>query len=276
MKVRMIVDSTADLSAGLREKLMIVPLSLRFGDREYAQGVDLTNEQFYAMLPDCKELPSTSQASPAAFEEKYREVVEAGDTAVVVTVSSRLSGTFQSAIIASEDFEGKIFVVDSRSVAIGTGILVEEGLKLIEQGLSAEEVFSQLIAMRDKIQVCAVLDTLEYLKKGGRISSAAAIAGGLLSIKPIICLKDGKLEMTGKARGAKQAAASLLTAMDTLGVDESKAMLLGYTGQTRGPLEKFIADNTARFGENPPAAIVGSVIGAHAGPNAMAVAFFSK
>ena len=121
MKVRMIVDSTADLAAGLREKLMIVPLSLRFGDREYAQGVDLTNEQFYAMLPDCKELPSTSQASPAAFEEKYREVVEAGDTAVVVTVSSRLSGTFQSAIIASEDFEGKIFVVDSRSVAIGTG-----------------------------------------------------------------------------------------------------------------------------------------------------------
>ena len=276
MKVRMIVDSTADLAAGLREKLMIVPLCLRFGDREYTQGVDLTNEQFYDMLPGCQELPSTSQASPAAFEEKYREVVDAGDSAVVVTVSSGLSGTYQSAVIASEDFEGRIFVVDSRSVAIGAGILAEEGLKLIAQGLSAEEVARRLTAMRDKIQLYALLDTLEYLKKGGRISSAAAIAGGLLSIKPIIRVREGKLEMAGKARGAKQGAASLLAAMDTLGVDKSRAMLLGYTGQTRAPLEKFIADNAARFGENPPTAIVGSVIGAHAGPGALAVAFFSK
>ena len=276
MNVRMIVDSTADLAPGLREKLMIVPLCLRFGDREYTQGVDLTNEQFYEMLPQCQELPSTSQASPAAFEEKYREVVEAGDTAVVVTVSSRLSGTFQSAVIASEDFEGKVFVVDSRSVAIGAGILVQEGLKLIEQGLSAEEVARRLIAMRDKIQVYALLDTLEYLKKGGRISSAAAIAGGLLSIKPIICVKDGRVEMAGKARGAKQGAASLLAAMDALGVDESKAMLLGYAGQTQAPLEKFIADNAARFGGDTPTALVGSVIGAHAGPGAIALAFFSK
>ena len=276
MKVRMIVDSTADLAAGLREKLMIVPLSVRFGDREYTQGVDLTNEQFYDMLSQSKELPTTSQPTPAAFEDKYREVVEAGDCAVVVTVSGRLSGTFQSAIIAAEDYEGRIFVVDSRSVAIGTGLLVQEGLKLIDQGLSAEEVFNQLIALRDKVQVYALLDTLEYLKKGGRISSAVALAGGLLSIKPIICVKDGRVEMAGKARGTKQGSASLLSAMDTLGADEGKPMLLGYTGQSREALDKFIQDNVARFGENVPSAIVGSVVGVHAGPGAIALAFFSR
>ena len=275
----MIVDSTADLAAGLREKLMIVPLSLRFGDREYAQGVDLTNEQFYAMLPDCKELPSTSQASPAAFEEKYREVVEAGDTAVVVTVSSRLSGTFQSAIIASEDFEGKIFVVDSRSVAIGTGILVEEGLKLIEQGLSAEEVFSQLIAMRDKIQVCAVLDTLEYLKKGGRLSNAAAIAGSLLSIKPVLCIRDGEIVILGKARGSKQGNNLLVKEIEKAGgVRFDMPLMLGYTGLSDMMLKKYVADSAALWdghGDSLRTTAIGSVIGAHAGPGAVAVAFFA-
>lgn len=276
MKVRMIVDSTTDLAPGLREQVEIIPLSLRFGTKEYTQGVDLTNEQFYDMLGQCSDLPTTSQPTPLAFEDKYREVVEAGDTAVVVTVSGRLSGTFQSAIIAAEDFEGKIFVVDSRSVAIGTGILVQEGLRLIDQGHSAGEVFNRLIALRDKVQVYALLDTLEYLKRGGRISSAVALAGGLLSIKPIICVKDGRVEMAGKARGAKQGAAQLLSAMDTLGVDESKPILLGYTGQSRAALDKFIQDNAARWGEDVPSAIVGSVVGVHAGPGAIAAAFFSK
>lgn len=275
MKVRMIVDATADLAPGLRERLMIVPLCLRFGDREYTQGVDLTNEQFYEMLPESKVLPTTSQPTPLAFEEKYREVVEAGDTAVVVTVSGKLSGTFQSAIIASEGYEGKIFVVDSRSVAIGAGILAQEGLKLIDEGLSAEDVFHRLITLRDKVQVYALLDTLEYLKKGGRISPAVALAGGLLSIKPIICVRDGLLEMAGKARGAKQGAASLLAAMDAHGVDETKPLLLGYTGQSSAALEKFIRDS-GRFDENTPTALVGCVIGVHAGPGAIAMAFFSK
>ena len=136
MKVRMIVDSTADLADGLQERLMIVPLSVRFGDREYTQGVDLTNEQFYDMLSQSKELPTTSQPTPAAFEDKYREVVEAGDCAVVVTVSGRLSGTFQSAIIAAEDYEGRIFVVDSRSVAIGKDGMPQSWLSIFATQLA--------------------------------------------------------------------------------------------------------------------------------------------
>ena len=158
MSVRIIVDSTADLSPGIRERLMIVPLSIRFGDQEYAQGVDITNEEFYRMLPESKVLPTTSQPTPFAFEELYRQVADAGDTAVVITVSSKLSGTYQSATIAAADFEGCVFVVDSRNVAIGMGILVEYALTLVERGMSAEAIFTELLAQREQIRLYALLD----------------------------------------------------------------------------------------------------------------------
>ena len=280
MSVRIIVDSTADLLPQIAQRLTIVPLSVRFGDREYVQGVDITNAQFYEMLVESDTLPTTSQATPYQFENAFREAVEAGDTAVAITLSSKLSGTYQSAVIAAAEFPGRVFVVDSTSAAIGTGILIEYALQLVDEGLSAEEIAQKLLAQRERIYVVAMLDTLEYLKKGGRISKTVAFAGELLSIKPVVSIEGGEVKLLGKARGSKQGNNLLVKQIQAAGgVDFSMPLLLGYTGLSDVLLQKYITDS-AMLWENYRKALpqtwIGSVIVTHVGPGAVAVAFFSK
>ena len=280
MSVRIIVDSTADLLPEVASRLTVVPLTVRFADREYVQGVDITNSQFYEMLVESDELPTTSQATPFQFEEAFRAAVESGDTVVAITLSSKLSGTYQSAVIAAEAFSGKVFVVDSASVAIGTGILIEYALQLVDQGLSAEQIAQKLLTRREHIHVIAMLDTLEYLKKGGRISKTVAFAGELLSIKPVVCIEDGAVQMLGKARGSNQGNNQLVKQIQAAGgVDFSMPLLLGYTGLSDMLLKKYIADSAILwedYRKELPQALIGSVIGTHVGPGAIAVAFFSK
>ena len=210
----------------------------------------------------------------------FREVVENGDEAVVLTVASKLSGTYQSAMIAAEDYDGKIFVVDSKSAAIGTGILAELALQWVREGYSAEKIAEKLMVDREKITIVATLDTLEYLKKGGRISSAAAIAGGILSIKPVVSLEGGEIKMLGKARGSKQGNNLLIQKIEECGgVDFEKPLLLGYTGITDVFLEKYVEDSRHLWDgsvDHLNKTQIGSVIGTHAGPGAIAVAFFKK
>ena len=140
MSVRIVVDSTADLRAEVAEQVTVVPLTIRFGEEEYIDGVTIDSKGFYEKLIESNVLPTTSQATPCNFEEVFRPMVEAGDTVVALTVSAKLSGTYQSACIAAEEFPGKVFVVDSQSVAVGSAILAEYALELTKQGLSAEEV----------------------------------------------------------------------------------------------------------------------------------------
>jgi len=278
MSVKIVVDSTADLTADIRENLCIVPLTVHFGDEEYIDGVTITHQSFYEKLIETDVLPSTSQATPAAFEEVFRRITENGDDAVVITVSSTLSGTYQSAVIAAQEYPGRIFVVDSRSAAIGSGILTELALHYIRENLSAAEIAAQIEYERDNVCVIAMLDTLEYLKKGGRISKTAAFAGGLLSIKPVVAIKNGEIVILGKARGSKQGNNLLVKEIQNAGgIDFSKPILLGYTGLSDVLLQKYIADsrNLWECGtESLRSTIIGSVIGTHAGPGAIAAAFF--
>ena len=227
MKVRMIVDSTADLMPEVRKKLTVVPLTIHFGHDEYVDGVTITHHQFYEKLVESDVMPTTSQPTPEAFADIFRQVEENGDQAVVLTISSKLSGTCQSATIAAADFPGRVWVVDSQSVAIGSGILAELGLQLAEQGMDAPSIAARLEQERDNVRVIAMLDTLEYLKKGGRISPAAAIAGGILSIKPVIAIQDGEICTLGKARGSKQGNNLLAAEIQKAGgVDFSKPLML--------------------------------------------------
>ena len=278
MSVKIVVDSTADLAADMRENLCIVPLTVHFGDEEYIDGITITHQSFYEKLIETDVLPSTSQATPAAFEEVFRRITENGDDAVVITVSSTLSGTYQSAVIAAQEYPGRIFVVDSRSAAIGSGILAELALHYTRENLSAAEIAAQIEHERDNVCVIAMLDTLEYLKKGGRISKTAAFAGGLLSIKPVVAIKDGEIVMLGKARGSKQGNNLLVKEIQNAGgIDFSKPILLGYTGLSDVLLQKYIADsrNLWECGtESLRNTIIGSVIGTHTGPGAIAAAFF--
>ncbi|MBQ1272377.1 MAG: DegV family protein [Clostridia bacterium] len=280
MSVKIIVDSTADLSKEIADRIKIVPLTLRFGDQEYVDGVTISRQEFYEKLIESDILPQTSQATPDAFDRVFKEVTDHGDEAVVLTVASKLSGTFQSAMIAAEEYEGKIYVVDSASAAIGTGILAELALKLAEEGDCAKTIADKLSIERDNITIVATLDTLEYLKKGGRISVATAIAGGLLSIKPVVSLEGGEIKILGKARGSKQGNNLLVKKIeDCGGVNFEKPLLLGYTGITDVFLEKYMEDSrhlwegqVCRLNKTQ----IGSVIGTHAGPGAVAVAFFKN
>ncbi len=278
-KVNIIVDSTADITEDVKERLTVVPLTLRFGDEEYIEGVTIQKKEFYQKLIESDVLPKTSQAAPADFEDVFEKIVAAGESAVVITLSSKLSGTWQSAMIAAREYEDSVYVVDSRSVAIGAAILAKLALRLVDEGMGAREIAERLEKEREKICLIAMLDTLEYLKKGGRISAAAAFAGGVLSIKPVVCIRDGEIVILGKARGSKQGNNLLVSEIrKTGGIDFTKPILLGYTGLDDTLLQKYIEDSKALWEEGISSletTMIGSVIGTHAGPGAVAVAFFS-
>lgn len=276
-KVRIVVDSTADLLPHQRSRVETIPLTVHFGGQEYVDGVTIRAEEFYRKLETCKDLPKTSQAAPFDFEKVFQSIVDEGDTAVAITVSSRLSGTHQSARIAAEEFPRKIFVVDTLQVALSGGILVTYALELLDRGLSAPEIAEELIAVREKAQLLAVVDTLEYLQRGGRVSKTVALAGGLLNVKPIIGIVDGEIKMIGKARGNKQANALMNREIEKLGVDFDKPILLGYTGTSDALLRQYMEESGSLWqGRKLPSSIVSAVIGTHAGPGAVAVAFFAK
>ena len=212
-KIRIITDSASDLSASTREDLTILPLAIRFGDTEYLDGVTISHHEFYEKLIESDTLPTTSLVSPAAFEEVYARAVADGETVIAITISGRLSGTYQSATIAAEDFAGKVFVIDSYNATIGEGILVRYALLLKDQGLSAKEIVGILEASKEQIHTLGVLDTLEYLKKGGRITPAAAALGTLLKLKPVLQIQGEKLDAFAKARTVKQAKSIMIGAM---------------------------------------------------------------
>ena len=278
MNVKIIIDSTADVTPAVRAKCTVVPLTVRFGDTEYIDGVTITHQKFYEMLIESDTLPTTSQPTPDAFAQEFRKVAEAGDKAVVLTISSMLSGTYQSACIAAMDYPDSVYVVDSRSVTIGSGILAQLAVELAEQGRTAEEIVEILSEQRDNVCLIAMLDTLEYLKKGGRISKAVAFAGDLLSIKPVISVPDGQIHILGKARGSKQGNNLLVREIQKAGgVEFSKPCLLGYTGLNDDLLQKYVRDSAELWEGHVDllyTAHIGSVIGTHAGPGAIAVAFF--
>lgn len=280
MKVRIIVDSTADVSAAIQSRLTVVPLTVQFGAEEYIDGVTITRKEFYEKLIESDVLPSTSQATPAAFESVFAEVTANGESAVVLTISSKLSGTYQSAMIAAQEYPQNIHVVDSLSAATGIGILAELALQLADSGMAAADIAARLAEERENVCLIALLDTLEYLKRGGRISKTAAFAGGILSIKPVISLRDGEVTMLGKARGSKQGNNLLVKEIEAAGgVDYAKPVLLGYSGLSDVLLQKYIEDSAFLWeGRLPKLQIaqVGSVIGTHAGPGAIVATFFKR
>lgn len=279
MAVQIIIDSTVDLPARCRGSFRVVPLSVCFGSEELLDGVTITKEQFYERLVESDVLPTTSQASPGVFADAFRAVSAAGDSAVVITISSTLSGTYQSACLAAADFEN-IFVVDSQSAAIGSGILAQHALSCAQRGMSAPALAAHLEEKRADVCVLGLLDTLEYLKRGGRVSKAAALAGGLLNIKPVITIQNGEVAVVGKARGSRQGNNLLAEKIrESGGIDFSLPILLGYTGLNDACLQKYAQDSKALWECGVQAlesTLICSVIGTHTGPGVVAVAFFKK
>lgn len=276
--VRIIVDSTADVTPEVEKRVSIVPLTIHFGEEHFVDGVDIDRAAFYEKLLNSDVLPSTSQATPFAFSESYQKAVDAGEDVVVITISSLLSGTYQSAVIAAEDFPGRVHVVDSRSVALGSAVLADYALQLADQSLDAAAIAEKLTEERENVHLIALLDTLEYLKRGGRISKTVALAGGLLSIKPAISLDGGEVKLIGTARGARQGTALMDQKILSAGnIDFTRPVLMGYTGRGDAQLSKYMADSTLLKGHGDlPVSMVSGVVGTHAGPGVYAIGFFRK
>ncbi len=279
MSVRIVTDSTADLTTASRQRVTAVPLTIFFGQEEYADGVTITQTEFYKKLTESDVLPTTSQPNPTLFEDVYAQATAAGDSVVVITISSGISGTYQSACIAAADYDN-VFVVDSQNATIATGCLAELALRLADSGMEAREIAETLEQEKQNLRLFAVLDTLEYLKKGGRISGTVAFVGSMLSIKPMITLTDGKVAVIGKPRGNKQGNKMLMAEIEKAGgIDHSKPVMLGYTGLDDALLRTFITDSGALWQgqpQLPPQALICSVIGTHVGPGAVAAAFFAN
>lgn len=279
MAVRFIIDSASDVlpEECARFGVRHLPMTVLFGTEEFADSVDLSHKAFFERLAASDQLPTTCQIPPSVFAAAMEQVVAAGDEAVVITMSSKLSGTYQSACIAASEHSGRVFVVDSLSVSLGERILLQQGLALSAQGLSAKQIAQTLDEEKKKIRLFALLDTLEYLKKGGRISAATALAGSLLSIKPVVAVEDGAVAMVGKARGSKQGN-SLLRGLvrDHGGIQFQKPFCLAYSGLSDAQLAKYIADSPELLQCEPQIASVGCTIGTHVGPGVIAVAFFEN
>lgn len=280
MSVRIITDSASDMSPAEHPALSVLPLSVTFGTDVYMDGVDIDHQRFYEMLVERDELPKTGQVNPYAFSQAIAEARKAGDEAVIITVGAKLSGTNQSARTAlAEAPGGDVYVVDSNNVTLGERVLVEYALRLVDEGRSAAQIAAAVEAVRDRVVVIGLLETLEYLVRGGRLSAAAGAVGTLLNVKPVVAVEDGLIVQLGKARGSKNGRNLLNQKVEQAGgVDFSMPLALGYTGLSDAVLKKYIEDSEALWAGHTegelPVHIIGATIGTHVGPGAVAVAFF--
>lgn len=281
--IKILVDSASDLEQQDAQTLgvTVLPLQIRFGSEEYLDGVSLTHREFFEKLIETDELPQTSQINEYRFDEVFASLTADGSEVIAITLSSKLSGTHASAVKAAKKYAGKVIVVDSLNACIGERILLEYAVRLVGEGkLTAAQIAEELDEKKGKIQLLAVLDTLKYLRKGGRISSVTAIAGEMLSIKPVISVVRGEVKLVGKAMGSKKGN-NLLTQLvrDCGGIDFTMPYVLGYSGLSDEFLKKYIRDSDALwkgYTDHVPYHMIGSTIGTHVGPGAIAVAFFAK
>lgn len=281
MAIRFVADSGCDILPGEAgfDGLTVLPLEVVFGERTYLDGAELSHAGFYEKLIETDAFPTTCQITPVRFSQAFQEAVDAGEDVVAVTLSGKLSGTYQSACIAARDFPERVFIVDSENATLGQRILIRRGLELRNAGLGARRIAQMLDEEKHGIRLLALLDTLEYLKKGGRISAATALAGSLLSIKPVVAVEDGAVVMVGKARGSRQGNNLLRElVLKTGGIRFDRPYCLAYSGLSDALLRKYIEDNAELWQghtEALPVATVGAAIGTHVGPGAVAVAFFA-
>ncbi len=282
MSIRIIADSASDISQDLAAKwgITVLPLRVRFGEEEYLDGVTLSNRSFYEKLIETDVVPKTSQIPPFEYEKHFAEAVAAGDDVICFCLSSGVSGSYQSACIAAQDFADHVTVIDSRQFCISYYIIVERAVQLRDLGCPAGEIVSRISEELKDAHVIAVFNTLEYLRLGGRIGNAAAFAGNLISLKPVLTIEEGVVKVIGKARGSRNSSNLLIKGIQNLGgIDFDRPVALGYTGFSDEVLQKYVSDSKflyEGYEDRLEYASVGATIGTYAGPGAIAVAFFAK
>ena len=280
--VQIILDSACDMQKPEADALgvTLLPLRTNFGGEVFLDGVTLMHDEFFEKLTQAKTLPTTSQIPPFDFEEAFRRLHAAGAEILVITLSSKLSGTYQSAVIAAQETGIDVTIVDSENVTAGERVLVDLAIRLRDEGLCAKDIAKALEQAKSRLCILGRVDTLEYLYRGGRLSKTGALAGTLLGIRPVLTVQDGALCVLGKARGARQSNNFLNEAIAKRGgIDFTMPLMLGYSGSSDEALREYIAASREIWEgklDTLPVTSIGSTIGTHVGPGAIVVAFFAK
>ncbi len=277
-QVAIIVDSTAYLPQNIIEKhnMHIIPLNLLWSGQSYRDNVDITADDFYKKLQTAKEMPTTSQPSPGDFHELFEKVAETAESIVCLTISQPLSGTYASAVAARNMMDGfPIEIVDSRSAVMGLGFQAMVAAEAADAGATYKEAAEAARAIIPAVRVNFVVDTLEFLHRGGRIGGASRYIGTMLSIKPILTLENGKIEPLDKVRTKKKAIAKLLdmTEADLKGKTNFRIAVQNAATPEEG--NQIAEEVKKRFGlENVIQSDISPVIGAHTGPGAVATIYY--
>lgn len=277
--VKILTDSSCDLSPARCEELGVemLPITVNFGEESYRANLDISNEEFYKKLAAASELPKTAQITPAFFEDKFKEYKESGDEVVCLFISSRMSGTLQSARLAKELLGAeKIYLPDTLNVTFALGLLVEEAVKMRDRGLSAAEIAAEVEKLVPRVRLWALIDDLKYLKMGGRLSATSALVASILGICPIITLENGLVEVVGKARGKKAAFKFIQGLIEKEPMSGDFAVSVGHAAvpATRDDFIDFMSPILKK--RQVLKMDIGSIVGTHTGPGACGLAYIRK
>ena len=279
MAIRFITDSSCDIDVeyATQNNIVVLPLKIYFGEEEFMDGVDITHEEFFHRLEHGKILPKTSLVNQYTWEEAFKEAIAAGDQVIAVTISDKLSGTHNAARMAKETVGSPdIHLMDSTQVSFSIAALLIEGVKMAKAGKSVEDIYARLDVLRHKVRIFACINSLRYLKEGGRLSAVAALVGSLVNLKPIVTAKNGVVANVGKAIGSKKAQMAVMTKLKEEDYDEEMPVYFGHTSN-KGALSEFIDMVKKNFKIlGGKIFSIGATVGTYAGPGAVAIAFFKK
>ncbi len=280
MSIKILADSVSDIPNKIRHELgiEIVPLEVNFENRSYKDGNELESKDFFTMLRAADKLPTTSQVNPGDFIRVFKKHIENGDDVILVTLSSKLSGTYSAAVTAKEylDAGDKVTIIDSQSVSLGYGLMVIEAANLQNRGATKAEIVKMIASRIGSIENIFVFDTLTYLHKGGRLSAGEAMIGGLLNIKPIITIVEGELKPLDKVRGRKKTIQWVINKMKSSEIDFSDKTVAMYHADDHEYMMEFKSRLELELGvKNWIIGEVGAVVGTHSGPGCVAISYVS-
>lgn len=273
---KLFADSTIDLAPEQCEQLGVttVPLTIHFGEQSYRDGVDMTHKEFYSRLRAADKLPTTSQVNPVQFEDAFAPYLKKGENIVVITISEKLSATYQSAKLVADANPGRVHVVDSSMASFGAQLLIYEAVRLRDAGTkTAAEAADALRSIVPRMRLYAVLDTLKYLRMGGRLSGGAALLGGILGILPVVEVRDGVVTSVAKVRGDRAGMQTLLDFLEKMPPDPAYGICFGHADD-EARLEKYLTFLRPHLkGLAIRTSGLGSVIGTHTGPGIVGIAY---
>ena len=277
--VKIVTDSSCDISPQRCAELGVemLPITVNFWDTSYRANIDISNEEFFEKLSVAEELPKTAQITPNQFQEIFKPYQESGDDVVCLFISSKMSGTLQSARVAKNILGAEnILLPDTLNVTFALGLLVEEAVKMRDAGMTGAEIVEKIEELIPRIRLFAMIEDLKYLKMGGRLSATSALVASILGICPIITLKDGLVEVVGKARGKKAAFAAIRKWVEKEPISSDYCVTMGHANVPENckALQEFLGDLLKK--REVHVCSIGSIVGTHTGPGAVGLAYIKK